>query len=318
MPAKIQVTEAYCVELEDVVSITEARRAFFSQPEPRARFTFQCSYSDCMALTRRPSITAVNYASLPQDTYRAAHFRDPGVGHAPGCHWQGEEPAVSDQDLGGEATHKDREAKRKLHDFIDEFDPTTVKPKGGDGPSVNAGSEPAHGRGQGRSGVAKGSSFSSRNRTSSFERLVEYYRNAHKDLPTTEFFGLQLNITGEGKMPLISYFPNISKAAPESPNRVIHGGARLEPRKGSGFMLWFIDRVDGKGVYLKVTNQEMDAYRFRGFFNDILAHEDADYFRVFGLGRLVLSETGKSYRLEIEDLNRLTIFAVKRSSPPDF
>lgn len=312
MPAKIQVTEAYCVELEEVVSITEARRAFFSQSEPRTRYTFQCSYADCMALTKRPTITAVNYANLPQDTYRAAHFRDPGVGHAPGCHWQGEEPAESDRDQGGEVAHKDREAKRKLHDFIDEFDPAVVKPKAGDGEPWNAGAKSAQGRGQGRSGVGKGSSFSNRNRTSSFERLVEYYRNAHKDLPTTEFFGLQLKVTGEGEMPLISYFPNISKAATDSPSRVIHGGAHLEPRKGSGFMLWFIDRVDGKGVYLKVTNQELDAYRFRGFFNDILAQEDADYFRVFGLGRLVLSETGKSYRLEIEDLNRLTIFAVKK------
>ncbi|HGY9637431.1 ATPase [Pseudomonas sp. Env-44] len=312
MPAKIQVSEAYCLELGEVVSITDARRAYFSQPEPRARFTFQCSYADCMALSKRPTITAVNYASLPQDTYRAAHFRDPGVGHAPGCHWQDEEPAVSDQDPGGEAAHKDREAKRKLHDFIDEFDPTAVKPKDGDGVSGNAGSKSADGRGKGSSGVAKGSSFSTRNRTSSFERLVEYYRNAHKDLPSTEFFGLQLKVTGEGEMPLISYFPSISKAAPDSPSRVIHGGARLEPRKGSGFMFWFIDRVDGKGVYLKVTKQEMDAYRFRGFFNDILAEDDADYFRVFGLGRLLLSETKKSYRLEIEDLNRLTIFAVKK------
>ncbi|MFJ3449686.1 hypothetical protein ACIPM0_15910 [Pseudomonas sichuanensis] len=151
--------------------------------------------------------------------------------------------------------------------------------------SGSAGSKPAHGRAQGRNGVAKSSSFSTRNRTSGFERLVEYYRNAHKDLSSTEFFGLQLKVTGEGEMPLISYFPNISKSAPDTPNRVIHGGARLEPRKGSEFMFWFIDRVDGKGVYLKVTNQEMDAYRFRGFFNDILVQDDADYFRVFGLGR---------------------------------
>ena len=315
MPAKIQVSEAYCVELGEVVSISDARRAYFSQSEPRARYTFQCSYADCLALAKPPTITAVNYASLPQDTYRAAHFRDPGVGHVPGCHWQGEEPDVSDQGLGGEAAHKDREAKRKLHDFINEFDPTIVKPKDGKGVSGSAGSNPAQGRGQGRSGVAKGSSFSTRNRTSSFERLVEYYRNAHKDLSSNEFFGLQLKVTGEGEMPLISYFPNISKAAPGSPNRVIHGGARLEPRKGNGFMFWFIDRVDGKGVYLKVTSQEMDAYRFRGFFNDILAQDDADYLRVFGLGRLVLSETGKSYRLEIDDLNRLTIFAVKKKQP---
>lgn len=77
-------------------------------------------------------------------------------------------------------------------------------------------------------------------------------------------------------------------------------------------MLWFIDRVNGKGVYLRVTSDEMDAYRFRGFFNYTLAQQDADYFRIFALGNLVLSETGKSYRLVPQDLNHLTLFAAKK------
>lgn len=318
MPAKIVISEAYCVELEDIVSISEARRAYFSLPAPRARFTFQCSYAECLALKKPPTITGVNYASLPEETYRAAHFRDPHVGHVEGCPWQDDEPGESDDNRGCKTSLKDREAKRKLHDFIDEFDGTSVKPKPGTDIAVDAGSEPAARQGQSRHGVAKGNSFANRNRTSSFVRLVEYYRNAHKDLTTSEFFALRLKVVGEGEMPLTSYFPNVSKANPDLPPRVIQGGARLEPRKGNGFMLWFIGRVDGKGAYLRVTSEQMDKYRFRGFFNDTLAQEDADYFRVFGLGRLVLSETGKSYRLEVEDLNHLTIFAAKKQPPkPD-
>ena len=312
MPAKIVISEAYCVELEDIVSISEARRAYFSLSTPRARFTFQCSYSECLALKKPPTITGVNYASLPEETYRAAHFRDPGVGHAEGCPWQDDEPAASDDDRGDEGSVKDREAKRKLHDFIDEFEGTSVKSKVEASVAVDDATQPATHQRQSRRGVAKGNSFTNRNRTSSFERLVEYYRNAHKELTTSEFFALRLTVVGEGVMPLTSYFPNVSKANPDLPPRVIQGGARLEPRKGRGFMLWFIGRVEGKGVYLRVTSEEMDKYRFRGFFNDTLAQEDADYFRVFGLGRLVLSDTGKSYRLEVEDLNHLTIFAAKK------
>ncbi|MGK0159410.1 ATPase [Pseudomonas mosselii] len=315
MPAKIVISEAYCVELKENVSISEARRAYFSLPKPRARFTFQCSYSECLALDEPPAITGVNYANLPEETYRAAHFRDPGKGHVEGCPWQGDEPAASDEDRASDASVKDREAKRKLHDFIDEFDGTPVKPSAGPGVAVGTGTEPAGRQGQSRRGVAKGNSFANRNSTSSFVRLVEYYRNAHKDLATSEFFALRLKVVGEGEMPLVSFFPNVSKASPDQPPRVIQGGARLEPRKGRGFMLWFIGRVDGKGVYLRVTSEEMDKYRFRGFFNDTLAQEDADYFRVFGLGRLVLSDTGKSYRLDVEDLNHLTIFAVKKQQP---
>ncbi|WP_010212546.1 hypothetical protein [Pseudomonas sp. R81] len=315
MPAKIVISEAYCVELEEIVSISEARRAYFSLPTPRVRFTFQCTYSECLALKKPPTITGVNYASLPEDTYRAAHFRDPGVGHVEGCPWQDDEPAASDGNQSGEASTKDREAKGKLHDFIDEFDGTSVKQKAVAGVAGDAGTESTKRQGQGRRGVAKGNSFTNRNSTSSFVRLVEYYRNAYKDLSPSEFFALRLKVVGEGEMSLTSYFPNVSRANPDLPPRVIQGGARLEPRKGRGFMLWFIGRVDGKGVYLRVTSEVMDKYRFRGFFNDTLAQEDADYFRVFGLGRLLLSDSGKSYRLEVEDLNHLTIFAAKKQQP---
>ncbi|WP_122581864.1 ATPase [Pseudomonas viridiflava] len=313
MSAKIRITEAYCVELRDTVSITEARRAYFSLPEPRARFTFQCSYSACQGLDKPPTISGVNYASLPADTYKAAHFRDPSKGHAHGCPWQGEESSIGDLSQASEAQIKDREAKRKLHDYVDEFDPSPSKPQSESGAHKGAGDEPSGRKDQGQRGVSKGDSFSNRNRTSSFERLVECYRNAHKDLKPHEFFALRLKVAGEGEMALISYFPNVSKAAPDMPARVIQGGARLEPRKGGkGFMLWFIDRVNGKGVYLRVTSEEMDAYRFRGFFNDTLAQQDADYFRIFALGNLVLSETGKSYRLVPQDLNHLTLFAAKK------
>ncbi|MCK9712315.1 ATPase [Pseudomonas syringae pv. syringae] len=313
MPGQIRINEAYCVELGRTVSITEARRAYFSLAAPRARFTFQCPDSGCLALDEPPTITGVNYASLPTDTYRAAHFRDPGVGHAPDCPWQADE-STTDHTCATAAEIKDREAKRKLHDFINEFDPTAL------GKHVDTHQAPGADAGRsaqdrrGHEGVSKGESFTNRNRTKSFERLVEYYRNA-AELDKEEFFSLQLKVAGEGEMSLISYFPNVSKARPGQAMRVIHGGARLEPRKGAGFMLWFIGKLDGKGVYLKVTNQEMEAYRFRGFFNDTLAQGTADYFRIFALGRVVLSETGKSYRLEVQDLNHLSLYAVTKKQP---
>ncbi len=315
MSGQIRINEAYCVELGRTVSITEARRAYFSLPAPRARFTFQCPDSGCLALDEPPTITGVNYSSLPTDTYRAAHFRDPGVGHAVDCPWQADE-ATTDIAPASEAETKDREAKRKLHDFINEFDPAPAGRQVGTQDLGGADTDRLAQNRRGDMGVGKGESFTNRNRTKSFERLVEYYRNA-AELDKEEFFSLQLKVAGEGEMPLISYFPNVSKARPGQPKRVIHGGARLEPRKDAGFMLWFMDRIDGKGFYLKVTDQEMEAYRFRGYFNDTLAQETADYFRIFALGRVVLSETGKSYRLEVQDLNHLTLYAVTKKQPDE-
>ena len=310
MPGQIRINEAYCVELGRTVSITEARRAYFSLPAPRARFTFQCPDSRCLALDKPPTITGVNYSSLPTDTYRAAHFRDPGVGHAMDCPWQADE-ATTDISPASEAETKDREAKRKLHDFINEFDPVPAGRQEGTHGIGDADTDRFAQSRRGDKGVAKGESFTNRNRTKSFERLVEYYRNA-AELDKDDFFSLQLKVAGEGEMSLISDFPNVSKARPGQPMRVIHGGARLEPRRSAGFMLWFMDKIDGKGVYLKVSNQEMEAYRFRGFFNDTLTQETADYFRIFALGRVVLSETAKSYRLEVPDLNHLALYAVTK------
>ena len=100
---------------------------------------------------------------------------------------------------------------------------------------------------RGQRGIAKGDSFSDRKRTSSFERLVECCRNAHKDLKRQVFFALLLKVAGEGEMSLISYFPIVSTVDPDMPARVIQGGATLESRKdGRGFVLWFIGCL-GKG-----------------------------------------------------------------------
>jgi hypothetical protein len=70
MPERIRIIEAFCVELDDVISITKARRAYFSMPEPRARFKFLCANEACLELEQPPKITGVNYSSLPADTYR--------------------------------------------------------------------------------------------------------------------------------------------------------------------------------------------------------------------------------------------------------
>lgn len=316
MSKRAQIFEAFCVELDEVISITKARRAYFSMPEPRVRFRFLCANRSCLLLELPPKITGVNYSSLPTDTYRAAHFRDPGETHADDCPWQSAEASKDGSTPPPGESHEDtnsREAKRKLHDYIDEFDPTPGKastvPKR---PSDIAESPITEDVSKQRSG--RNNSYTNRNNTSSFERLVEYYRNAQKDLTPHEFYALRLKVAGMGVMPLVSYFPSVSRALPEQPMRVIHGGAKLDVRKDTGFMLWFYDRVDNKKVYLRVSGQEMDEYRFHGFFNEILSHDRADYFKVFALGRLVLSATGKSYRLEVGHLRYLTLFAVQRKN----
>ena len=47
------ITRAFCVELQQELSIAAARREFFSQEPPRSRFEFLCSSEACRALERK-------------------------------------------------------------------------------------------------------------------------------------------------------------------------------------------------------------------------------------------------------------------------
>ena len=266
MSTRTSITRAYCVQLGEVLSIAEARRAFFSLPEPRSRFDFLCSNETCRDLATKAKITAVNYDKQPNDTYRAAHFRENNnYIHAPDCEWMIDEGAEEvDGKLPGE-TDSDaflRRARRKLHDYIDVFEPPSVQEAEGG----SAGATPDGGavEGRGRSeGIERGEKQSRSHRTSSLERLVECYRQARQELSADEFKAMKLRVVGEGEMPLSWFFKSISYAKLGASSRVLHGGASLVGRYGAGFKLRFYDRLDGKLVFLYVSKEQMGEYRFK-------------------------------------------------------
>lgn len=322
MPTKARITRAYCAQLGKVVSITEARRAFFSLPEPRRRFDFLCSNESCRCLALKVEITAVNYDKRPNDIYRTAHFRENDkYTHAPDCEWMiNEEANEVDGKLPGE-TEKDaflRRARRKLHDYIDVFEPNAEQATGGGSTTGTAGAGDAT-DGSRSEDEGRGGKQSKSHRTSSLERLVECYRQAKKELSEEQFKAMKLRVVGEGEMPLSWYFKSISYAKIGASNRVLHGGASLAGRYGAGFKLRFYDRLDGKLVFLYVSKEQMGEYRFRRYLDEILQLEDADYFRVFALGELVLAPSGKSINLLVSDLKQLVLIPgqkqVSDSSP---
>lgn len=321
MPTKARITRAYCVQLGEVISITGARRAFFSLPEPRSRFKFLCSNEACRDLVPPAEVTAVNYDKPPNDTYRAAHFRENDKHtHAPDCEWVIDQDANEvDGKLPGE-TEKDaflRRARRKLHDYIDVFEPNAEQATGCGSTAVTAGAGEATG-GSRSEGEGRGGKQSRSHRTSSLERLIECYRQAKKELSGEQFKAMKLRVVGEGEMPLSWYFKSISYAKIGSSNRVLHGGASLVGRYGAGFKLRFYDRLDGKLVFLYVSKEQMGEYRFRRYLDEILQLEDADYFRVFALGELALAPSGKSINLLVSDLKQLVLIpGQKQSSDAD-
>ncbi|MFT3800469.1 MAG: hypothetical protein QM766_04545 [Burkholderiaceae bacterium] len=83
----MRTSRAWCVEMQRTVSIAEVQAAYFEQPEPRRRFTFQCADPACRARAGA-RMTAVHDDRLFfDDAYPvSAHFASvPQSPHDPMC-----------------------------------------------------------------------------------------------------------------------------------------------------------------------------------------------------------------------------------------
>jgi hypothetical protein len=302
------ITRAFCVELQQELSIVAARREYFSQEPPRARFSFLCSSEPCRA--NGVKITGVRYDVKPQEhpTFVAAHYRaNPNYEHHPDCEWVDADVALPLADET-EAEGALRKLKRKLDDYIDVFDPTLKeRPKQTaprDKPDTDSLEEADAASPSTAMLEAK---QDKQNRTNNLERLVDSFRQAQATLTKEELALLTLRVPGQGEMSLRAYFRHIKFAQLNDDRRVLYGGGLVE-RYGIGFKFKFFDRLQGKLVTLYVSPAQMQAYRSSRYLIELLSHaEDVRFFTVFALGKLVSSPSGKSISVEIEDLRHLAI-----------
>ncbi|WP_122341305.1 ATPase [Pseudomonas caricapapayae] len=307
------ITRAFCVDLQQELSIAAARREYFSQEPPRTRFEFLCSNEACRAMGAK--VTGVRYDVKPQDnpTFVAAHFRaNPHYDHHPGCEWVDDsaDEQPDDQLVETDVQTRLRKAKRKLDDYIDIFDPT-IKVPAKDKSSVekpDAGNQrPAAALAPQEPATPKAVRYSE-TRTNNLERLVDSYRQAKAELPLEDFKLLKLKVPGQGEVSLRAYFRHIKYAQTGDNGRVLFGGGLIEQRYGLGFKFRFFDRLDGKLVTLYVSPAQMQAYRSSGYISELLSHaEEVKFFTVYALGTVTQSPSGKSYGLEVDDLRHLAI-----------
>lgn len=309
MKTSKSITRAFCVELQQELSIVAARREYFSQEPPRARFSFLCSSEACRA--QGVKVTGVRYDVKPQENpaFVAAHFRaNPNYEHHPDCEWVDE---TAEEKPAAEETESEsalRKAKRKLDDYIDVFDPSlkerakpTPSEEKPDTPPEDKSTQPTTASDPIKAGQPK------ETRTNNLERLVDSFRQAQAELTKEEFALLTLRIPGQGEVTLRSYFRHIKYAQVGDEKRVLYGGGLVE-RYGTGFKFKFFDRLQGKLVTLYVSPAQMQAYRSSRYISELLSHADeVKFFTVFALGTLVASPSGKSLSVEIEDLRHLAI-----------
>ena len=304
------ITRAFCVELQQELSIVAARREYFSQELPRARFNFLCSSEPCRALGVK--ITGVRYDVKPQEhpTFVAAHYRaNPNYEHHADCEWVDEavETAVG-QEAESEAESELRKVKRKLDDYIDVFEPT-INDRVKSGPPRGTPDDAAPEKTEDIALPVETmkAKQDKQNRTSNLERLVDSFRQAQASLTKEELALLTLRIPGQGEVSLRAYFRHIKFAQLNDERRVLYGGGLVE-RYGTGFKFKFFDRLQGKLVTLYVSPAQMQAYRSSRYLSELLSHADeVRFFTVFALGKLVASPSGKSVSVEIEDLRHLAI-----------
>ncbi|MEE4343581.1 ATPase [Pseudomonas alliivorans] len=307
------ITRAFCVELQQEMSIAGARREYFSQEPPRKRFEFLCSNEACRAMGAK--VTGVRYDVKPQDnpTFVAAHFRaNPHYDHHADCEWvdaDADESAEDQIDANDPQTAL-RKAKRKLDDYIDVFDPTIKEPakeKSGVEKTGSPAPAPAPGTAPAPPAEPKALRYSE-TRTNNLERLVDSYRQAKAELSPEEFKLLKLRIPGQGELSLRSYFRHIKYAQLGDNGRVLYGGGLVEQRYGQGFKFKFFDRLEGKLVTLYVSPAQMQAYRSSRYISELLSHADeVKFFTVYALGTLTKSPSGKSFSVEVDDLRHLAI-----------
>lgn len=296
------ITRAWCVELQQEITIVTARREYFSQEPPRARFHFLCSSEHCRALGVK--VTGVSYDVKPQDNLgtRAAHYRvNPNDAHCPDCEWIEEDAtqaAVRHDETSEELAA--RQARTALDDVIDVFEPEARARR--EDTDVGSGTaEPASHR---PSNPGRRERLT---RTSDFERLVDYYRHARHLLPAEAFNALTLKVTGLGGVSLRSYFQHVRFARPGDNGRVIHGGGLVE-RYGTGFKFLFFDRIDGKRVSLYVSPERMKTYRSSRYLQELLSHaNEVRFFTLYVLGSVSLSPSGKSVSIDTDDLRHLAL-----------
>ncbi|MCI3908578.1 ATPase [Pseudomonas viridiflava] len=315
------ITRAFCVELQQEMSIAGARREYFSQELPRKRFEFLCSNEACRAMGAK--VTGVRYDVKPQDnpTFVAAHFRaNPHYDHHPDCEWvdaDADEPVEEQVDTNDPQAAL-RKAKRKLDDYIDVFDPTIKEPAKEKSGVEKAGS-PAPPAAVSTAPVPPAEPKAPRyseTRTNNLERLVDSYRQARAELSPEEFKLLKLRIPGQGELSLRSYFRHIKYAQLGDNGRVLYGGGLVEQRYGQGFKFKFFDRLEGKLVTLYVSPAQMLAYRSSRYISELLSHADqVKFFTVYALGTLTKSPSGKSFSVEVDDLRHLAIVLGPEKEP---
>ncbi|WP_374008267.1 hypothetical protein [Delftia lacustris] len=315
-----RILKAWCVDLNEEVTITQARREYTNQTPAPPRYTFHCNDPACLSLPQKVTITGVNYTVVAEESpkYKSAHFRLKAAHHE-ACGWLTKNDATAEEPSNHSA-YSQRAAKRKLTDLVTAFDPRSAAQKNNhnhatSGSSSQEGNDLGHERlGVRRPRNDENNEATGETRTSDLDRLVDSYLEAKNQLTHAEFQALRLKIVGSGECRFDDYFQWIGRA---DGNGVMYGGTYVKSY-GYGFNLTFRDELNGKRVNIYISSDNLKNFKYRASLrksvDDVLASDDRKYLKVYCLGVIEKSEKFDNWSIIIEDLNHLVLRVITKNA----
>lgn len=307
---------AWCVELNEVVSARDAKRAYFEADPKPAKFSFLCQHEACRAAKTR--VTCVNYRDMAAETSQSVvvHFRELDQ-HIDGCrdgHSEDADPQAVDS-----VQRKKRQALLKCDDWIQVFDPNGESGKSGSlspmGQGTQRSAEP--GLSDGRSRTAASSGVAGGRSTTRFvEDLAALHVEAKADPLVASKLDDELAVVGYGRISLRNLLCHVGSAQVGGGICVYYGGATVK-RYGQGFALNFMDKVAGLKLSTYVSAKVLSEYRHRKYLASLIeAAPSKRYVTAYVWGSIALGEKDGLASLSPQKLQHLAI-VLGPNRPPD-
>jgi hypothetical protein len=317
----MQILEAYCEELDEVLDIYGAKEAYFSLPEgQRKRFIFLCSDGRCRS-TNSAHVTGVNYDKSVEESekYVQPHFKSNAQQpHTEQCVWVQNDLLRRGVIEGQGGT---RISRAKATDVVDVFNPKShdtglLLPMSSKVPAAgeNLDREPnAHQEEQrGRAGIST---------TSRLERLVDCWSNLDTDKRKESLIAL-----GDQTITYYQAVLNPKSLYPsENGMRIVQGQARPSLWPEDKPTMLYLNFVDGcerfpeinaaRNVSIALPLSRIDKYRGGALLRDKVsqAQRPGYYLKVYVWGKLLPSPR-KGYLFDVKALDNLALKVVLKKS----
>ncbi|MFA9500500.1 hypothetical protein ACERCG_08765 [Mannheimia sp. E30BD] len=317
----MSIYEAYCIQLNRVVSITEARTEFLNL-YPCKRFQFLCSTESCRI--KGVKITGVNYDHFPDEIKQSPHFKylsKNNIAHSADCQWNQTkiEPIAGESD----EEYNLRKVRSKLHDFIDEFqlpeDDIGLQSEVTNSLSTTSQSKInkiiSNQHNQAKRRYIK---------TNQLIRLVEAYLDAKKNLSEKEFLNLPLKVANSNIRYLYQYFRRTEKAIQRKQKCVCI--AEVEYTETDKWLYFKLQKPFKENenspeipIYLGIKKIDLENYHYRRV---LYAHIESNkyknkYFKIYFIPqekdfniKKMKNKDGKEIELYFFEINNLNLFCL--------